>query len=300
MLTTEGQTVRLERLGPVEVYQATMPGLLREMGRGEFEAAARRIAELPSSESHYTAELKLDGPPQTAAFAVRLLNDRGHSAGFSNIVAIPVLPALRAPARLLATPAEKAIVLEWPAVPGAASYHIYRSEQPSMPVRPQGVPAPPPAQPLPWSLIGTVEKSGYADENFEFGHEYRYIVRSVAVREGFSAESADSPAAVIRPEDVFPPAVPSGLVGIVTQPAPGQPPAVELSWEPGSEPDLAGYNVFRSDAGAPPRRLNRELLITPALRDTTVKPGIAYSYSVSAVDQKGNESARSEPITVTP
>jgi fibronectin type 3 domain-containing protein len=32
----------------------------------------------------------------------------------------------------------------------------------------------------------------------------------------------------------------------------------------------------------------------PAYRDSDVKPGVRYSYSVSAVDARGNESARSE------
>jgi hypothetical protein len=293
-LTTEGQAVRADKLGPVEVYRAIIPGLRREVGRGEFESAAQRIAELPVRESHYAAELKPEGPPHTAAFAIRLLNDRGHNAGFSNVVAIAVVPPPAAPAWLRATATEEAILLEWPPAPGAASYHVYRSEQTPRPE--QGAQAPPPLL-----LLGNADKAGYADPNFEFGQEYRYLVRAVATRDGFSGESADSPPAVVRPQDVFPPGVPSGLVGLVTEPtAPGQPLAVELSWEPSSAHDLAGYNVFRSDAGAPPRRLNPGLLLAPAFRDAAVQPGVSYSYSVSAVDQKGNQSARCEPVRVRP
>jgi len=293
-LTTEGQAVRADKLGPVEVYRAIVSGLRREVGRGEFESGAQRIAQLPARESHYAAELNPDGPPHTAAFAIRLLNARGHAAGFSNIVAIAVVRPPPAPASLRATISEEAILLEWPAAPGAASYHVYRSEQTPRPA--QGAQAPPPLL-----LLGNTDKAGYADPNFEFGREYRYLVRAVATRDGFSGESADSPPAVARPEDVFPPGVPSGLVGLVTEPAaPGRPLAVELSWEPSSTRDLAGYNVFRGDAGAPPRRLNAALLLTPAFRDTAITPGVSYSYSVSAVDQKGNESARCEPVGVKP
>ena len=294
-LTTEGQAVRIDKLGPVEVYRAIVPGLRRQVGRGEFESGAQRIAELPARESHYSAELKPEGPPHTAAFAIRVLNDRGHAAGFSNVVAIAVVPPAAAPGWLRATVTEEAILLEWPPAPGAASYHVYRSEQTPRPE--QGAQAPPP----PLSLLANTDKAGYADPNFEFGHEYRYLVRAVATRDGFSGESADSTLAVVGPQDVFPPGVPSGLVGLVSEPtAPGQPPAVELSWEPSTARGLAGYNVLRSDAGAPPRRLNTGLLVTPAFRDTAVTPGVSYFYSVSAVDQKGNQSTPCEPVRVRP
>ena len=293
-LTTEGQAVRIDKLGSVEVYRAIVPGLRRQVGRGEFESGAQRIAQLPARESHYSAELKPDGPPHTAAFAIRLLNARGHAAGFSNIVAIAVVPPPPAPAWLRARITEEAILLEWPPAPGTASYHVYRSAQAPRPE--QGAQA---SSPL--LLLGSTDKAGYADPNFEFGHEYRYLVRAVATRDGFSGESADSPPAAVRPEDVFPPGIPAGLVAVVTEPtAPGQPLAVELSWEPSTARDLAGYNVLRSDAGAPPRRLNAGLLATPAFRDTAVTPGVSYSYSVSAVDQKGNQSAPCEPVRVRP
>jgi len=40
--------------------------------------------------------------------------------------------------------------------------------------------------------------------------------------------------------------------------------------------------------------MNRELVNTPAFRDTDVASGKTYTYSVSAVDVRGNESAPSE------
>jgi fibronectin type 3 domain-containing protein len=43
--------------------------------------------------------------------------------------------------------------------------------------------------------------------------------------------------------------------------------------------------------------LNEELIKAPAYRDENVAPQKKYSYSVSAVDVRGNESARSEEAT---
>jgi hypothetical protein len=289
LLTTEGQAIRAEKLGPAEIYRAVFPGLRREVSAQQFQGAAARLAELPALQSHSSVEVKPAGAAHTEAFAVRLLNQHGHGAGFSNIVAVPILPAPPAPTTLQAKSAEKALVLRWPAAPGASSYHVYRSE------------AAPGAPPAPLAIIATVERPEYADENFQFGHDYRYLVRAVVAQDGFTAESADSPVAALLPKDVFPPRVPSGLAAIVTEPGvPSQVGPTELSWEPNTEPDLAGYNLYRSEAGGPPRRLNNQLLTSPAFRDESVKPGIAYTYSVTAIDQSGNESARSQPVTVPP
>ena len=67
-----------------------------------------------------------------------------------------------------------------------------------------------------------------------------------------------------------------------------------MIWAPNTDLDLAGYNVYRHEPGTAPVRLNPELVKTPAYRDTAVVPGKTYAYSVSAVDLRGNESARSE------
>jgi fibronectin type 3 domain-containing protein len=46
-------------------------------------------------------------------------------------------------------------------------------------------------------------------------------------------------------------------------------------------------------------RINAEPVKTPAYRDANVMPGKSYSYYVSAVDVRGNESARSEEASET-
>lgn len=279
-LTTEGQAVRPDKLGPVEVYRAVLPGLRAEVSRKEFEAAAERVAALPMRGVEYSEELPPERIGSTAAYAVRLLNRRGDSAGFSNIVAVPALPPLAAPATLRAQATEGAVQLEWPPVAGAASYHLYRAEG-------EG----------PLELAARIEQPRHADENFRYGREYRYLVRAVVARGAFQAESADSPVVSIRPEDVFPPQVPSNVVAISSD---SETRLVELSWDSNAEADLAGYNLFRAEDGGPSRRLNTELLVSPTFRDATVKAGITYTYTVSAVDQKGNESARSEGVVVRP
>ena len=58
--------------------------------------------------------------------------------------------------------------------------------------------------------------------------------------------------------------------------------------------DLEGYNVYRHEAGGVPVKVNTEPIRMPAFRDVQVVSGKKYFYSVSAMDQRGNESAQSE------
>jgi fibronectin type 3 domain-containing protein len=74
----------------------------------------------------------------------------------------------------------------------------------------------------------------------------------------------------------------------------GQQPFVDLIWTPGTENDLAGYNVYRREESGQPVRINAELVKTQAYKDSSVQSGKKYLYSVSAVDIRGNESGRSE------
>jgi fibronectin type 3 domain-containing protein len=74
---------------------------------------------------------------------------------------------------------------------------------------------------------------------------------------------------------------------------------VELSWSINLETDLAGYRVYKSEQeGARGELLTPDLLPTPAVRDTCVKPGHGYWYTVTAVDRAGNESTPCAPVVV--
>ena len=74
---------------------------------------------------------------------------------------------------------------------------------------------------------------------------------------------------------------------------------MDLIWAPDTDADLAGYNIYRHEEGAPPVKINSEVVKTPAFRDTTVAGDKKYFYSVSAVDLRGNESAHSEETSET-
>jgi fibronectin type 3 domain-containing protein len=105
-------------------------------------------------------------------------------------------------------------------------------------------------------------------------------------------EGNDTPVIHVFAHDVFPPAVPTGVQAVFS--GVGQAPFIDLVWSPDTEADLAGYNVFRHEESTQPVKLNSELVKTPAYRDSNVRSGKKYFYSVSAVDERNNQSARSE------
>lgn len=107
-----------------------------------------------------------------------------------------------------------------------------------------------------------------------------------------TSNNESTPAAMsIAPEipDTTPPNVPGGLSA-----TPGSREAL-LTWTANSEPDLAGYNLYRNGV-----KINSSLLTGTSYTDDNLVNGTAYGYELTAVDQKGNESARSPAVMVTP
>jgi hypothetical protein len=90
--------------------------------------------------------------------------------------------------------------------------------------------------------------------------------------------------------DTTPPAVPQSLEALSSESG------ISLSWQPGTETDLAGYLVYRVDDSGE-LRLTSMPVTAPQFTDTTAIKGKQYRYRVSAVDRAGNESGKSEPVT---
>ena len=69
------------------------------------------------------------------------------------------------------------------------------------------------------------------------------------------------------------------------------------------EPDVAGYNVYRStDPNVPKNqwtKLNSSLWTKNTFQDENVEPGKKYYYYLTAVDQTGNVSQPSEVVSET-
>jgi fibronectin type 3 domain-containing protein len=78
----------------------------------------------------------------------------------------------------------------------------------------------------------------------------------------------------------------------------GESQSIDLAWDANLETDMLGYNVYRSE-GAGFVRLNAELVQAPAYRDMQVQPGHTYTYRVTAVDRRHNESVPGAEVQET-
>ena len=98
------------------------------------------------------------------------------------------------------------------------------------------------------------------------------------------------------PKDTYPPAPPS-----LAQPTsiPGR---IALFWAANSEPDLAGYLLYRStdrNAAKPWTPLTTEVYTRTTFQDSNVETGKTYYYYVIAVDNAGNKSNPSNVVSET-
>ena len=226
------------------------------------------------------------------SYAVETLNDKERSAGLSNQVQISLAPSLPPPGNLTSEVTAQGVMIRWslvatPQTPGLT--HIYRIYRRNPASKTDAV-----AGELP--LEGTTEGK-FVDGGVGWGTTYLYritIVTTLKTDElgSVQVEGADSDSVEVRPVDIYPPAPPKGLQAVYS--GVGQRPFIDLTWSANTEPDLAGYNVYRREEGTTAVKLNTEPLKTPAYRDSTVTAGKRYLYSVSAVDVRGNESAKSE------
>jgi hypothetical protein len=137
------------------------------------------------------------------------------------------------------------------------------------------------------------------DAAFDQSYSYK-IARTETLDLGgksIEVEGPTSAAVIVDTKDIFPPRPPTGLAAVAA-PREG---AIDLSWTPGTEKDLAGYAVYRRQSGGTPTRISdpSKPIDSPAFRDQTPVPAHEYTYFVTAIDFRGNESKPSTEATET-
>ena len=132
--------------------------------------------------------------------------------------------------------------------------------------------------------------STYTDTGLTNGTTYYYVARA---HDGIEV-SANSNEASAAPVDNIAPAAPTNLAATAGDAQ------VLLDWDDNTEPDLAGYNLYRSVTSTGPyTQINVGLLVISTYTDTTVTAGVTYYYVVRASDGT-NESANSNEASATP
>jgi len=137
----------------------------------------------------------------------------------------------------------------------------------------------------------------WSDTRFEVGVERCYALRTVATTDTLAVESALSPTACVKTQDVFAPAAPKNLAAVASEGA------INLIWEANTEGDLAGYIVLRGPAveGGKLVPITSAPIKETTFRDMKVRAGVRYAYVVVAVDAATpqNVSAQSNKVEET-
>ena len=268
----------------------------------------------PEKPATYDDQLPADlagGSPQLLSYSIDVLSPHGRSAGASNVA---YTAAGSAPPSFLHPRGEitaNGVVLQWEPEALSGSDHKVVIERTLL-----SVPSPAKAEDKPKSaplggspvlakeqtlvvhLPSGVDPGRALDPDAAFDQRYSYRISRVATvsisGKSIDIEGSSSAEIIVDTKDIFPPAPPIGLAAV----AASDEGAIDLSWAPNTETDLAGYAVYRSTVGGEAVRISPlgKPIDTPAFRDATAQPGREYTYSVSAIDRDGNQSPRSAEI----
>lgn len=193
-----------------------------------------------------------------------------HYSQWSNRVVLDVIPPLPAPV-IKAKATKQGYMLTWADEGSGVRYEIFR----------QGPNERAPVE------IGTADSPLYVDQTSQWDIRYAY---TVIARKDLTESLPSKPESVIS-SDIFPPEVPASITALAA------PDSIEVSWSRSPDTDLKGYYIYRSvDGGAFERQ--GDLIALPTFSDHNVQHGKTYRYAVSAIDQKGNQSAKSSAAEV--
>ena len=286
----------------IDVYRlAEKPGAPLALTEQEFAARSTLVGSVTYEQIRnagdtltYRDTLELAGEPTRLRYALRYVNASGQRASFSNFLSIE--PAARIAQAPVLSPspkvAEDAITIAWQ--PPAANidgstpvnvlgYNVYRMDESQSEPNQVAINS---------ALVSGTE---YADKSFQFGNNYRYIVRAVSLGTGGAqVESLNSNSVEVAARDIFAPAAPE-RPSIAPDPSFGR---LAIFFAANKESDIAGYNIYRSTDPNLPKpqwtKLNQTLLTRTTYQDERVESGKTYYYYIVAVDKTGNESRPSE------
>jgi chitodextrinase len=141
------------------------------------------------------------------------------------------------------------------------------------------------------SKVGSSTATSFTDTGLVQGATHSYQVTAF---DAAGNESAKSTAVNGTVPDTTPPIVPTGLAAQATAYN-----AVKLTWNATTDTGgsgLAGYRIYRNGSST---MLASVAAGTLTYTDSTVSGSTTYTYTVSAYDGAGNESAQSSSVSVT-
>jgi hypothetical protein len=268
-LTTEG---KLARIGRVEVRTG-------ETGSGTFDtnewvSRSKQIDVESAGKKHILSDIPAaPWAGKDLVFAVKVYGVNKRDAGWSNLAIVSVVPPLAAPAGVRVAVVAEGVRVSWQGPPG--QYRVFRRVENDQAV----------------SQMASVDANQWLDTTTEYGKQYHYTVQAVQKISNGEAQSDLSEEKSVTPEDKFPPAIPTGLNAIAAAEN------IELVWDRNTEPDLAGYRLYRAVDDGKLEKI-ADIQNAPSYSDRKLETGKRYRYAVSAVDRLSNESELSKPVEI--
>lgn len=134
--------------------------------------------------------------------------------------------------------------------------------------------------------VGTSATASFQDSSLTVNTSYSYTVSAYDAANNNSAQSAGVDVSTLP--DTTAPSVPTNLSAQVVSPT-----QITLSWNLSTDNvGVAGYKIYRDG----------EFITTSTVtpwQNTGLTPGTTYSYTISAFDGAGNESAQTAPVVAT-
>ncbi|MEV3993545.1 PA14 domain-containing protein [Streptomyces sp. NPDC049837] len=266
--------------------RATNKATLRWSANKEMDLAGYRVYRRLSS----TAWAKVSGtalvtgtsfvnyPPATGEsflYQVRAVDKAGRESlgSADQTVASVDRTAPAAPGGLTATDGQGGTALAWQPVPGAAKYTVFRQQQGQTDA----------GGPHPVVQMATVTSASWTDTTAAERTGYTYAVSASDA----AGNTSVTRSAVSATHGDYAPAVPTG---VTAQFEPGN--GIVVNWTRSTSDDVSHYRLYRF--GAPYVEVWGS-----TYTDMSVRHGSTYTYTVTAVDEAGNESPVSASASAT-
>lgn len=265
------------------------------VGEGLDQGASSSVVETITDsvlKNKEDVEGPLLGPPagtQLRTYVGVGVDRHGNPGQFSKRVSVPLQLPPAPPPPIGITYDEKKITITWKPTAAGADGNVLESHA-FGPLQPE----------VAYNLYDAathqrlndkpIKENGYEDTRMDWGTERCYVVRSVEVIARLPVESEATGPKCEKLVDTFPPAKPKGLNAVSAEGA------INLIWDANTEPDLAGYYVWRATADQPLQQITTTPVTDSAFFDN-VRSGLRFTYAVQAVDKAGNTSPLSDPVS---
>ncbi|MCX6355238.1 MAG: 6-bladed beta-propeller [Candidatus Aureabacteria bacterium] len=136
--------------------------------------------------------------------------------------------------------------------------------------------------------VGKSSSDSHLDHGLEDGKTYQYTIRAVDA-DGLMSDPSEKVEAATKP-------CPSNPASPTTSVKDGR---ITLTWAANAEPDIAGYEIFRSsswDLLGAGKKIGE--VTSPLFEDGTAQAGKKYTYSIEAFDKTGLHSQKSKGVSV--